>query len=404
MQSFVSCELARTGRKHNAATSSSEVAMLRAAGIGNFNIDLIAGLPGQTSGRAGANRSTGSSASRPRTSPSTCSKWTRTAAWDARFFTAVARYGAGDAPSEDATVELYETAVERLAGMGLGRYEISNFARPGFESRHNLKYWRLEPYAGFGADAHSFDGVTRSQNAESPQEYVARYERGESPRAEATPAKLDEERFFVGLRLSEGIRPRPEEWRRCDAPIRRFLEAGLLETDGDTLRLTARGVLLSNEVFQEFIECMNPVEFIDLRSDTVTRPTAAMRRAMAEAEVGDDVYGEDPTVNRLEQRAAEIFGKEAGLFVPTGTMGNTIGVKLHTQHGQEVICEARSHVFNYELSMLAWFSGCVARPIHAEDGILTWDADPRRSGRSARTARRPASSKSRTRTTWPAAR
>jgi threonine aldolase len=112
---------------------------------------------------------------------------------------------------------------------------------------------------------------------------------------------------------------------------------------------------------------------IDLRSDTVTRPTAAMRRAMAEAEVGDDVYREDPTVNRLEQRAAEIFAKQAALFVPTGTMGNTIGVKVHTRHGQEVICEARSHVFNYELSMMAWFSGCVARPIYAPGGILTWD-------------------------------
>ncbi len=112
---------------------------------------------------------------------------------------------------------------------------------------------------------------------------------------------------------------------------------------------------------------------IDLRSDTVTRPTPAMRRAMAEAEVGDDVYGEDPTVNRLETRAAEIFGKEAGLYVPSGTMGNTIGVKMHTSHGQEVICEARSHVLNYELSMMAWFSGCVARPIHAGDGVLSWD-------------------------------
>ncbi|MGE5648015.1 MAG: threonine aldolase family protein [Acidobacteriota bacterium] len=114
------------------------------------------------------------------------------------------------------------------------------------------------------------------------------------------------------------------------------------------------------------------MEFIDLRSDTVTRPTPAMRRAMAEAEVGDDVYGEDPTVNRLEQRAAELFGKEAGLFVPTGTMGNTIGIKLHTEHGQEVICEARAHIFNYELSMMAWFAGCVARPIAAANGILRW--------------------------------
>jgi len=112
---------------------------------------------------------------------------------------------------------------------------------------------------------------------------------------------------------------------------------------------------------------------IDLRSDTVTRPTPAMRRAMAEAEVGDDVYGEDPTVNRLERRAAEIFGKQAGLLVPTGTMGNTVAVKIHTRHGQEVICEARSHVFNYELAMMAWFSGCVARPVPAADGILRWE-------------------------------
>ena len=111
---------------------------------------------------------------------------------------------------------------------------------------------------------------------------------------------------------------------------------------------------------------------IDLRSDTVTKPTAAMRRAMAEADVGDDVYGEDPTVNLLEQRAAEITGKEAALFVPTGTMGNTIGIKLHTQHGQEVICEVRSHVLDYELAMMAWFSGCVARPIFADGGILSW--------------------------------
>jgi threonine aldolase len=113
--------------------------------------------------------------------------------------------------------------------------------------------------------------------------------------------------------------------------------------------------------------------WIDLRSDTVTRPTAAMRRAMAEAEVGDDVYGEDPTVNRLERRAAEIVGKEAALFVPSGTMGNTIAVKLHTEHGQEVICDSRAHLIDFELSMTAWFSGCLIRPIETDDGILSWD-------------------------------
>jgi threonine aldolase len=111
---------------------------------------------------------------------------------------------------------------------------------------------------------------------------------------------------------------------------------------------------------------------IDLRSDTVTKPTPEMRHAMAHAEVGDDVYGEDPTVNELERRAAMVAGKEAALFVPTGTMGNTIALKLHTEHGQEIICESRSHILNYELSMMAWFAGCVARPIPTTDGILSW--------------------------------
>lgn len=111
---------------------------------------------------------------------------------------------------------------------------------------------------------------------------------------------------------------------------------------------------------------------IDLRSDTVTKPTPEMRRAMMEAEVGDDVYGEDPTVNRLERRAAEVTGKEAALFVPTGTMGNTIAVKLLTEHGQEVICDSRAHLLDYEMSMVAWFSGCIIRAIQTEDGILSW--------------------------------
>jgi threonine aldolase len=111
---------------------------------------------------------------------------------------------------------------------------------------------------------------------------------------------------------------------------------------------------------------------IDLRSDTVTRPTLAMRQAMFDAEVGDDVYGEDPTVNVLEARAAEIVGKEAALFVPTGTMGNTIGLKILTRHGQEIIADSRAHVVDYELAMTAWFSGCQMRTIDTTNGILTW--------------------------------
>ena len=112
---------------------------------------------------------------------------------------------------------------------------------------------------------------------------------------------------------------------------------------------------------------------IDLRSDTVTKPSPEMRRAMAEAEVGDDVYAEDPTINRLEKRAAEIFGREAALFVPSGTMGNQIAIKLHTHHGQEAICEARSHVFEYEMAMMAHFSGVVPRTAATENGIITWN-------------------------------
>ncbi len=111
---------------------------------------------------------------------------------------------------------------------------------------------------------------------------------------------------------------------------------------------------------------------IDLRSDTVTRPTPAMRRAMMDADVGDDVYGEDPTINHLEQRAAEILGKEAGLFVPSGTMGNVVAIKIHTEHGQEVVCESRAHILDWELSMTAWFAGCLIRPVYVEDGILRW--------------------------------
>src|ERR1700685_3622255 len=112
---------------------------------------------------------------------------------------------------------------------------------------------------------------------------------------------------------------------------------------------------------------------IDLRSDTVTKPSPEMRRAMFEAEVGDDVYAEDPTINRLEKRAAEIFDREAALFGPSRTMGNQIAIKLHTHHGQEIICQERSHVFEYEMAMMAHFSGVVPRTVWAEDGILTWE-------------------------------
>jgi oxygen-independent coproporphyrinogen-3 oxidase len=252
VQSFVSGELARTGRKHTAEIVAREVGVLREAGLANLNIDLIAGLPGQTvqSWRESLEWI-------KRLEPPHVSVYVLEIDDDSRLGHEVLlngiRYGAPDVPADDLTAELYEIAVSELSRIGIQRYEISNFALPGFESLHNLKYWRLEPYLGFGADAHSFDGGVRSQNAESAADYVGRWKRGQSAQVEASLANQAEERFFVTLRLAEGIRPRPEEWRRFEKPIRRFVEEGLLASDGDRLRLTNRGVLLSNEVFAEFI-------------------------------------------------------------------------------------------------------------------------------------------------------
>jgi threonine aldolase len=114
------------------------------------------------------------------------------------------------------------------------------------------------------------------------------------------------------------------------------------------------------------------MSFIDLRSDTVTRPTPEMREAMARAEVGDDVFIEDPTVNRLQEMAAAMLGKEAALFVPSGTMGNEICIRLHTRPGQEVICEERSHVLNAEMAGMAALNGVLARSVRGENGLLDW--------------------------------
>jgi len=252
VQSFVQRELARTGRKHTAEIVEREVALLRAAGIANINIDLIAGLPGQT--RASWS---GSLSWIERLQPPHVSVYMLEIDEDSRLGSEVLlngkRYGAPDVPSDELTAGFYETAVERLGQMGIHRYEISNFARPGFESLHNLKYWQLEPYVGFGADAHSFNGAVRGQNVESPSEYVERMESGGSVSMDTTLANSSEERFFVGLRLTAGIQPLAEEWLKFEQPIQRFIADGLLAREGSRLRLTDRGVLFSNEVFAEFV-------------------------------------------------------------------------------------------------------------------------------------------------------
>jgi oxygen-independent coproporphyrinogen-3 oxidase len=248
VQSFVQGEIARTGRKHTAGIVANEVAMLRECGIGNINIDLIAGLSGQMAASWSESLDW-----IERLAPPHVSVYMFEIDEDSRLGHEVLlngkRYGAPEIPPEDMTADLYEMAVARLASLGIPRYEVSNFARPGWESKHNLKYWRLEPYVGFGADAHSFDGERRWWNVETPGEYAER----ETPQIDSIAANLNEEKFFVGLRLAEGIRPSPEEWIHYRLPITQFLSDGLLERQGDTLRLTDRGVMLSNEVFQEFI-------------------------------------------------------------------------------------------------------------------------------------------------------
>ena len=363
VQSFVETEIRRTGRRHTALTVAGDLDVLRAAGIRNANVDLIAGLSAQT--EAGWRESLDWV---ERVAPEHVSVYMLEVDEDSRLgremLAGGLRYGAADAPCEDQVADFYEMAVERLERIGIARYEISNFARPGFESRHNLKYWKLEPYVGFGADAHSFDGHRRWRNAESVEEYLL------SPAEPRTSESgHPAEKFFVGLRLMEGIRPSAEEWRALRRAHSSF--PGGRPAGGFRRRCAPHQP--RRAAFQRSVPGVS-YAMIDLRSDTVTRPTPEMRRAMMEAEVGDDVYGEDPTVNRLEQRAAEISGKEAALFVPTGTMGNTIAVKLLTEHGQEVICDSRAHVLDYELAMTAWFSGCLVRAIPTENGILTWEA------------------------------
>lgn len=248
VQSFVAHEIARTGRKHTAVIVEDEVRRLRAAGFEDFNLDLIAGLAGQT--RESWNESLEWIA---RLSPPHVSVYILEVDEDSRLGAELmlggVRYGASDVPSEALIVELYETAVERLRQLGIERYEISNFARPGHESRHNLKYWQLAPYFGFGADAHSFDGAERWQNVESVSDYIAHRQT-----VDRETARPEEERFFVGLRLMQGIEPTAQEWQTYAEPIGRFVELGLLEKVSDRLRLTARGILLSNDVFQEFLK------------------------------------------------------------------------------------------------------------------------------------------------------
>ncbi len=252
VQSFIKHELTRTGRRHDAATVSADVAMLLDAGVSNVNIDLIAGLPGQTTESWQQSLDALIKLGAPH-----ASVYMLEVDDDSRLGAEILlngkRYGAPDVPTDDQIAAFYENAVDYLARHGIHRYEISNFARHGAESAHNLKYWRRGDYYAFGADAHSFDGATRWQNVETAAEYVQRFEKGDSPRLTSTAANAAEEKFFVGLRLTEGIRPEPADWLRFGPALTRYLSDGLLESSDGRIRLTNRGVMISNEIFQEFI-------------------------------------------------------------------------------------------------------------------------------------------------------
>jgi len=246
VQSFVTNELRQTGRRHNREIVEREVALLRSGGITNINIDLIAGLPEQTLESMGE-----SLAGLERLAAPHVSLYIFEIDEDSRLGNEILlggqRYGAPRVPGDELTAQLYEKASSELRRLGYHHYEISNYAQPGFESRHNLKYWLLEPYIGFGLDAHSFDGQRRWSNADTFDRYFS----GEKP--DTTASNSSEEHFFVGLRLLDGIEPTAEEWQLFAAPIEKWERAGMLERAGLRLRLTPQAVLVSNEIFQEFL-------------------------------------------------------------------------------------------------------------------------------------------------------
>ena len=260
-QSFCDRELEAAGRMHRREDIFRAVQWLREAGLANVSLDLIAGLPHQT-----AATWEDSLDSVLRLHPEHISIYLMEIDEGSRLGREVLagghRYSATALPSDDAMAEFYERASELLAGEGYDHYEISNWARrsqTGFRSRHNLKYWRREPYLGFGAGAHSFDGGARWANTHDPAAYVAAIEKGAIPveqRELVTPQQALEEELFLGLRQLDGINlPRIEE--RYSVSLRERIEglrqAGLVEIEGATLRLAPSRLTVSNEVFVELL-------------------------------------------------------------------------------------------------------------------------------------------------------
>jgi oxygen-independent coproporphyrinogen III oxidase len=259
MQSFSDAELKATGRMHRRADIYRAVPILRDAGIRNISFDLIAGLPRQT--RASWRASLEELAA---LGPEHVSIYLLEIDEGSHLGAEVLRggekYGAGEIPSEDEMAEFYETACGFLQRAGYRHYEISNWGQPGFESRHNLKYWKREPYLGFGAGAHSFSGTQRWANAHDAAAYVNAIESGRLPVEQlenVTPASALEEELFLGLRQLDGIDVEriEREYGVAVAPrFNRLVSAGMVERDGGFVRLAASKLSVANEVFVELMK------------------------------------------------------------------------------------------------------------------------------------------------------
>ncbi len=260
VQSFVDAEAAAVGRLHTRAVVLDDISRLRAAGITNINVDLIAGLPHQTA--ASWQRSVDETIA---TGVPHASIYMLEVDQDSRLgrelIAGGTRYHAHFVPDEDSTADFYLEAGARLGAARIAQYEISNFARPGMESRHNLKYWTRQPYVGFGLDAHSMlevpGGAVRFSTPDSLEEFMAGAPLSRTP---VSTRDALEETFFLGLRLSRGVDLKAVSARfGVDAlhafadTMRELVSAGMLEREGDTVRLTSAGRLLSNEVFQRFL-------------------------------------------------------------------------------------------------------------------------------------------------------
>jgi oxygen-independent coproporphyrinogen III oxidase len=258
VQSFADRELQAAGRMHRRADIFAAPRMLREAGFRNISMDLIAGLAQQT--RESWKESVARILEiRPEHISIYLLEIDEGSRLGKESLAGGSRYSAEAIPSDDAMVESYESACARLGDAGYEHYEISNWSLPGLRSRHNLKYWRREPYLGLGAGAHSFDGARRWSNVHDSAKYVACIEGGIAPREQIEPVTaqqaLDEE-LFLGLRQLEGIdlaRVEEKYGVSLQARIAGLREQGLLEMYGANLRLAPAHLTISNEVFVELL-------------------------------------------------------------------------------------------------------------------------------------------------------